>query len=120
MSRDKQRLADYLSHILQSIERIERYTESLTDLTFLQDDLVQDAVVRNFEIIGEACRNIQRHHPAFATQHPEVPLAFAYEMRNALAHGYFQVDDQILWNTIQQDLPGLARQIADLAEQART
>lgn len=52
MSRDKQRLADYLAHILDAIERIHRYTEDMTELTFLENELVQDAVIRNFEIIG--------------------------------------------------------------------
>jgi uncharacterized protein with HEPN domain len=49
-------------------------------------------VIRNFEIIGEASRNIERNCPEFAAAHPELPLIVAYEMRNALAHGYFRVD----------------------------
>ncbi|HEY0941342.1 MAG TPA: DUF86 domain-containing protein [Steroidobacter sp.] len=114
MSRDIQRLPDYLGHILQAIERIQRYTEDTTDWAFLQNEMVQDAVIRNFEIIGEACRNIERHYPDFAAAHPEVPLAFAYEMRNALAHGYFKVDLEIVWKTIQNDLPGLERQVQKL------
>jgi hypothetical protein len=56
----------------------------------LQNDLVQDAVIRNLEILGEASNNIQKHFPAFAAQHPELPLAFAYQMRNAVAHGYWE------------------------------
>ncbi len=95
MSRDKQRLLDYLKHILEAIQRIDRYTAGLVELTFLEDELVQDAVIRNFEIIGEASHNIESHYPDFAAEHPELPLAFAYEMRNALAHGYFKVDLEI-------------------------
>lgn len=114
MSRDIQRLPDYLGHVLQAIERIQRYTEDTTDWAFLQNEMAQDAVIRNFEIIGEACRNIERHYPDFAAAHPEVPLAFAYEMRNALAHGYFKVDLEIVWKTIQNDLPGLERQVQEL------
>ncbi len=115
MSRD-QRLGDYLAHILEAIERIERYTGELTEATFLGDQLVQDAVIRNFEIIGEASNNIEKHNPAFAAAHPQLPLAFAYQMRNALAHGYFKVDFEIVWKTIHADLPGLARQVRDVAE----
>lgn len=92
MSKDKQRLIDYLAHILQAIERITRYTDDLDEVAFLQNELVQDAVIRNLEILGEASNNIQKHYPEFATQHPELPLAFAYQMRNAIAHGYFKVD----------------------------
>ncbi len=51
MTRDQQRLADYLSHILEAIERIDRYTEDMDELGFLNNQLVQDAVIRNFEII---------------------------------------------------------------------
>jgi uncharacterized protein with HEPN domain len=71
-------------------------------------------VVRNFEIIGEASRNIERHHPEFAAAHPELPLAIAYEMRNALAHGYFKVDLGIVWRTIQRDLPHLLELVRTL------
>lgn len=111
MSRDQQRLADYLAHILEAIERIDRYTEDMDELAFLNNQLVQDAVIRNFEIIGEASNNIEKHHPGFAASHPELPLAFAYQMRNAVAHGYFKVDFEIVWKTIQRDLPGLHTQV---------
>lgn len=87
MNRDQQRLADYLAHILEAICRIERYTGPLDQASFLQNQLVQDAVIRNLEIIGEASNNIQRHCPDFAAAHPELPLSFAYQMRNAIAHG---------------------------------
>lgn len=90
MSRDQQRLSDYLTHILEAIERIDRYT---------------DAVIRNLEIVGEASNNVGKHYPEFAAAHPELPLAFAYQMRNAVAHGYFKVDFEIVWKTIQRDLP---------------
>jgi uncharacterized protein with HEPN domain len=65
MSHDIQRLADYLSHILQAIERIHRYTDDIDEISFSQNDLMQDAVIRNLEIIGEASRNIERKHPDF-------------------------------------------------------
>ena len=112
MSRDDQRLADYLAHILEAIERIDRYTEDMTERVFLENPLVQDAVIRNIEIIGEASNNIEKHDPEFATAHPELPLAFAYQMRNAVAHGYFKVDFEIVWKTIHRELPSLYAQIA--------
>ncbi|WP_201766960.1 HepT-like ribonuclease domain-containing protein [Chrysiogenes arsenatis] len=71
---------------------------------FLESEITQDAVVRNIEIIGEASHNIQKHYPEFAFRNNELPLAFAYQMRNAVAHGYFQVDMEIVWNTIHSDL----------------
>ena len=102
--REESRLLDYLEHILQAVERIQDYTEDLDEVTFLKEDMAQDAVIRNLEVIGEASRNIERHFPEFAKNHPELPLASAYEMRNALAHGYFSVDLRIVWKTIENDL----------------
>lgn len=114
MSREPQRLHDYLGHIAQAIERIQRYTEDLDEPGFLASELTQDAVIRNFEIIGEASRNIERHHADFAAAHPDLPLAIAYEMRNALAHGYFKVDLQIVWKTIGRELPPLHARVRAL------
>lgn len=60
MSKDSRRLSDYLAHILQAIERIGRYTDDLDEVAFLQNELVQDAVIRNLEVIGEAGNNIEK------------------------------------------------------------
>lgn len=110
------RLPDYLTHILEAIERIDRYTEDMSEVPFLQNEMVQDAVIRNFEIIGEAGHNIEKHYPEFAAANPQLPLAFAYQMRNAVSHGYFKVDLEIVWQTIHSELPGLHRQIEELLE----
>ena len=107
MSDDASRLPDYLGHVQQAIERIARYTSDMDEAAFRRNTLVQDAVIRNFEVIGEACRNILRDEPDFAARHPELPLSGAYEMRNALAHGYFKVDMGVVWTTIVNDLPSL-------------
>jgi len=113
MTRDQQRLADYLAHITEAIERIERYTGDMDEVTFLNNPLVQDAAIRNLEVIGEASNNIEKNYPDFAASHPELPLSFAYQMRNVVAHGYFKVDFELVWKTIHRDLPGLKAQIQD-------
>ncbi|MDT8992942.1 DUF86 domain-containing protein [Curvibacter sp. APW13] len=113
MTRDAQRLVDYLGHILEAIERIEHYVADMDEMGFLGNKLVQDAVIRNFEILGEASNNIEKRFPEFVAAHPELPLASAYQMRNALAHGYFKVDFEILWKTIHRELPGLHAQIRE-------
>jgi uncharacterized protein with HEPN domain len=108
------RLPEYVGHMVQAIDRVHRYVNGMVELTFLQDEKTQDAVIRNFEVIGEASNNIKKYHPEFARQHPEVPLNFAYEMRNALAHGYFKIDLQVVWKTIHTDLTDLRAQLAAL------
>ncbi|RDU97357.1 HepT-like ribonuclease domain-containing protein [Trinickia dinghuensis] len=116
MSRDQGRLADYLDHILEAIRRIGRYTAKMDEAAFVGNDMVQDAVIRNIEIIGEASNNIEKHYPEFAASHPDLPLASAYQMRNAVAHGYSKVDLQIVWRTVQKDLPGLFQQVQALID----
>lgn len=114
MSHDPQRLTGYLGHIVEGIERIECYTADMGKSGFLDSPLVQDAVIRNFEIIGEASRNIETRFPDFAAAHPELPLAVAWQMRNAVAHGYFKVDLEIVWKAIRRDLPKLHAQVQEV------
>jgi len=114
MSRDQKRLAEYLSHILQAIERIHRFTDDMDETGFLQSEIAQDAVIRNIEVIGEAARNVQRHYPEFSCEHDEIPWEDVYLMRNRVSHGYFSVDLEIVWKTIRRDIPELERQFRQL------
>jgi uncharacterized protein with HEPN domain len=111
MSRDPLRLGDYLGHILEAISQIQNYCEDIDEVTFLKNRMIQDAVIRNFEIIGEASKNVERVAPEFVSAHPDLPLAFAYDMRNLLAHGYYKVDVAVVWKTIERDLPYLQQQV---------
>ena len=101
------RVPAYLRHTVQAIERIERHTADVDDMGFLSSELIQDAVIRNLEVIGEAANNIQRVDAAFAMAHGEVPWQVMYAMRNRLSHGYDRVDFEIVWKTIHRDLPDL-------------
>lgn len=114
MRKSDLRVADYVDHMLNAIERIQRYTQGMTDSTFLGDELVQDAVIRNLEFVGEAARNIERDHPAFAAAHAEVPWEEMYLMRNRVAHGYFSIDLGIVWQTLQRELPDLQQLLSGL------
>lgn len=117
MKKDDLRVPDYLAHILQAIERIGTYTDDMDEVGFLENEMVQDAVIRNIEIIGEAARNIEKHHPEFASEHPNVPWEDMYWMRNRVSHGYFSVDLEVIWNTIQRDIPELEQQAKDVLQQ---
>lgn len=117
MKAGEQRLLDYLGHIREAIERIHRYVLDVDELGFLENEMVQDAVIRNIEIIGEACHNIEQRYPDFAAAHPELPLAAAYQMRNAVAHGYFKVDWQIVWKTLHNDLSILHAEVLRATEE---
>jgi uncharacterized protein with HEPN domain len=106
-----ERLVAYLEHICAAILKIEAYVQDVDEVAFLNSTLLQDAVARNFEIIGEASHNIERDFPAFAAQNPDIPLAVAYQMRNVIAHAYFSVDYELVWKTIYKELPTLFRQV---------
>ncbi len=108
---DELALVDYLQHIQQAIRRIRRYLSGIDREAFLENEEKQDAVIRNLEIIGEAAGKILRHFPDFAEKHPGFPLRAAYGMRNVLTHGYFKVDLDVVWKTVERDLPLLEDQV---------
>lgn len=115
MSRaDKLRVPDFLEHIVEAIERIDSYIEDMDEVSFLNDSKTQDAVVRNYEIMGEAARNMERYHADFSADHPEIPWALMYAMRNKVAHGYFQMDYETIWRSIHEDLPPLHEAVRTL------
>lgn len=116
--KDNVRLMEYLNHLLEAISAIESYVDDTNEQQFFDDRRTQDAVIRNLEIIGEASNSVCKHFPEFSTKHHHVPWSFAYEMRNVLAHGYFKVDMEIVWNTIQHQLPELKQQIKKLIANA--
>lgn len=111
MSDELSRLEDYLEHILNAIFKIERYTTGMTKVTFLSNELVQDGVIRNFEIIGEASRNILQQFPNALPDDVNQSLSAAYGMRNVLTHGYDEVDLGIVWTAIVRDLPALRERV---------
>jgi uncharacterized protein with HEPN domain len=111
---DPSRVPEFLHHMLAAIDRISAYTGGMNQSEFAANSLVQDAVIRNIEILGEAARNIETADPSFAVTHPGIPLRDVYLMRNRLAHGYFAVDIALVWNAIKSDIPLLRAEIKAL------
>lgn len=110
-----ERVADYLAHIAEASGRATSYVQPLQDIhEFEQNQQIQDAVVRNIQIIGEAATQINRMAPEFITQHPELPWSEMRRMRNIVVHSYFAVNLQILWQTVTADLPKLKQQVDHL------
>jgi uncharacterized protein with HEPN domain len=88
--------------MIQSIDRILEYVEGMDYESFKNDQKTIDAVIRNFEIIGEASKNIPKN---VHESNPEVPWQEMYLMRNMVSHEYFGVDTLILWEVINKHLP---------------
>ncbi len=98
----------YLLHILDAIEKIERYVKAVSFKEFMKNDEKKDAVVRNLEIIGEAAAKIPSDN---RKKYPKVEWRDIIDMRNRLVHEYFGVDFEIVWNVIKQELPLLKKQL---------
>ena len=105
------RFPDYLEHMLEALDRIQAYTYGKSKEQFLADHLVQDAVMRNFGVLGEAANNCSKVSPTIVIQYPQLPLAKIYGLRNLITHAYWTVDLEILWNVIERDVPELRVQI---------
>lgn len=91
----------YIEHILDSIHKIEKYTDSLVAYDFVKNDLIQDAVIRNFEIIGEATKNLSS---TFKEKNTNIPWRKMAGMRDILFHDYLGIDLYAIWETIERDL----------------
>jgi uncharacterized protein with HEPN domain len=100
----------YIEDIHLSMTRILDYAEGMDLLKFKQSYITVDAVVRNFEIIGEASKNLPDHIKA---KYPEIPWRKMYGLRNLISHEYFGVDYEMIWEIISSDLP---QNLLDLEE----
>ncbi len=100
--------------MLDSVRTISEYTHGLTEAAFRSNRMAQDAIIRRFEVLGEAANQIPEH---YRQQHPEIPWGFMAGMRNRLIHGYFLIDFDILWSTIQTDIPSLEVSLRLLRQQ---
>jgi uncharacterized protein with HEPN domain len=107
MNKKSLRLNDYVQHMHDAADRIQRYTARKSEADFRSDEQLQDAVIRNIEIIGEAARSVSQHAPEFAQQNTQVPWAALYAMRNRISHGYWETDLAIVWQVVRRDLPAL-------------
>ena len=105
------RLSDYLEHIRQAASQACQFVEGLDRDSFLTDLRTQKAVVMSLVIIGEAATKIMERHAEFAQQHPDVPWRNMRGMRNRIAHGYFDLNLDLVWDTVQTALPELLRQL---------
>ena len=94
----------YLLHILESINLIEKYSQGLTYAEFLKNPMIQDAILRRLEVIGEAVKKLSDD---LKKKYPEIPWRDIAGMRDKLIHHYFGVDLKIVWNTIKKDIPQL-------------
>ena len=101
----------YIDHILDCIRKIKEFTTGLSLKDFSVNELVQDAVIRNIEIIGEASKKISSDTKQI---YYEIPWKEIAGMRDKLIHDYLGVDVEVVWRTITEDIPTLEKQIKEI------
>ena len=94
----------YIEHILQAIDRINKYTQGISRTDFDQNEMLQDAIIRNIEIIGEATKNVSEN---FKKTYTDIPWREMAGMRDKLIHDYIGTDLEVVWKTLELDLPKL-------------
>ena len=105
--------AIYIDHVLNALKKITLYIQGKNETSFMDDSIVQDAVIRQFEIIGEATKRISKD---FKKDHNEIPWKDMAGMRDVLIHDYIDVDLFMVWKTANEDVPTLTKQIEKLVK----
>ena len=103
----------YVDDMIGFAEKVQSFTDGMDQDTFVSDALTYDATLRNLELIGEAAAHIPG---AIRETYPEIPWRTMVSTRNRIAHGYLGIDDDIIWDIIQNDIPVLLLALRRIAE----
>lgn len=106
------RLLDYLDHMRQAATDACSFVEGLSKDDFLEDKRTQQAVIMSLIIIGEAATKVMDGHAEFTQAQPEVPWRSMRGMRNRITHGYFDINLDVVWETVQTALPELLQKLS--------
>lgn len=101
------RSVDYIGHMLEAAQLAHGYIEGMEKNDFLADKRTQQAVILNIVVMGEAATKLIRDYPALIEQYPLVPWKNIKGMRNRIAHGYFDINLDVVWDTVRDALPPL-------------
>lgn len=107
----------YIEDMLTSMLRIEEYIGEMRFKEFKMNYLIVDAIIRNFEIIGEASKNVP---PEIKDKYPEIPWKKMYGLRNLIAHEYFGVDYEMIWEISKNNLPQNSIDLRNIIEKEKS
>lgn len=114
------RLPDYLDHMQQAATDACSFVEGMAKEDFLEDKRTQQAVIMSLIIIGEAATKVMDGYAAFTQTHAQVPWRSMRGMRNRIAHGYFDINLDVVWDTVQTALPDLLAVLPTVRQEANT
>ena len=112
------RLPDYLDHIQQAATDARSFVEGMAKANFLADRRTQQAVIMSLIVIGEAATKVMDGYAEFTQAHSEVPWRSMRNMRNRMAHGYFDINLDVVWETVEEWLPTLLKQLPAMRQDA--
>lgn len=115
---NESRLPDYLEHMQQAATDACGFVEGLSKAGFMEDKRTQQAVIMSLIIIGEAATKVMDGFAEFAQAHAQVPWRSMRGMRNRIAHGYFDLNLDVVWDTVQTALPELLKQLPNVCKDA--
>ncbi len=113
---NRNRLSDYIDHIQQAATDARCFVEGMTKDEFLADKRTQQAVIMSLIVIGEAATKVMDKYAVITLVHTEVPWRSMRNMRNRMAHGYFDINLDVVWETVQEWLPTLLDQLPAVRE----
>ncbi len=110
----RSRVADYLDHMLEAAVQACAYVEGLPRDAFMLDKRTQQAVILNLILIGEEATKLLKEDETIAERFPQVPWRSMKGMRNRIAHSYFEINLDTVWETVQTALPGLIEELPSI------
>ena len=111
------RLPNYLDHMRTAASDARDFVDGMTKEEFLADKRTQQAVIMSLVILGEVVTKIMARYTDFVDGHSEVPWRNIRGMRNRIAHGYFDINLDVVWDTVQTALPDLLLQLSAIGDQ---
>jgi uncharacterized protein with HEPN domain len=102
---------EMLEHMRDAVRQSLEFTEGMDKDMFLADKRTQQAVILNLVILGEAATKLMDRHPEIVEAHPEIEWRAMRGMRNRIAHGYYDINLEVVWETVAMALPDLAERL---------
>ncbi len=114
---NQNRSTDYIGHMLEAAKTAESYIDGMERIDFMDDKRTQQAVILNIVVMGEAATKLIRDYPELVERYPQVHWKSIKGMRNRIAHGYFDINLDVVWDTVRDALPRLTAALNAISDE---